>query len=92
MENVFILTCNVSLEYEKSEDNAEIIIKNAKDRERMAAAERAFIDKRLKAIIDLKNLVCGDDKEKNFMVINQKGIDPISLDTLLDWTWIRETP
>eukprot|EP01092_Planopodium_desertum_P001239 TRINITY_DN11806_c0_g1_i2.p1 TRINITY_DN11806_c0_g1~~TRINITY_DN11806_c0_g1_i2.p1 ORF type:complete len:324 (+),score=86.58 TRINITY_DN11806_c0_g1_i2:134-973(+) len=48
----------------------------------MAAAERAFIDKRLKAIIDLKNLVCGDDKEKNFMVINQKGIDPISLDTL----------
>ena len=30
--------------------------------------------------IDLKNKVCGDDPNKNFIVINQKGVDPISLD------------
>jgi len=33
-------------------------------------------------VIALKNQVCGDDKEKNFVVINQQGIDPISLDAL----------
>jgi T-complex protein 1 subunit zeta len=39
-------------------------------------------------IVELKNLVCDqavDDpksKKKNFVVINQKGIDPLSLDIL----------
>jgi T-complex protein 1 subunit zeta len=42
---------------------------------------------KVKKIIDLKNLVCDQavdskDKKKNFVVINQKGIDPLSLDLL----------
>jgi len=48
----------------------------------MVAAERDFITKRIEKIIDLKNKVCGDDKNKNFVLINQKGIDPLSLDLL----------
>ncbi|OBS68438.1 hypothetical protein A6R68_03015 [Neotoma lepida] len=53
VENAYILTCNVSLEYEKT----------------------------VKKIIELKKKVCGDS-DKGFVVINQKGIDPFSLDAL----------
>jgi len=31
----------------------------------------------------LKNEVCGTDPKKNFVVLNQKGIDPLSLDVLV---------
>ncbi|KAJ6397241.1 hypothetical protein OIU84_016995 [Salix udensis] len=39
-KNCFILTCNVSLEYEKSEINAGFFYSNAEQREAMVAAER----------------------------------------------------
>jgi len=81
VENAFILTCNVSLEYEKSEINAQIMYKNAEEREKMVEAERKFVDDRVRAIIELKRKVC-DTKDKNFVVINQKGVDPMSLDML----------
>jgi len=81
VENAFILTCNVSLEYEKSEINAQIMYKNANEREKMVEAERKFVDDRVRAIIELKRKVC-DTKDKTFVVINQKGIDPMSLDML----------
>ena len=38
-------------------------------------------DKVLK-ILELKKQVCGDDSSKSFVLINQQGIDPISLDLL----------
>ncbi|XP_057491550.1 T-complex protein 1 subunit zeta 1-like [Actinidia eriantha] len=79
-ENCYILTCNVSLEYEKSEINAGFFYSNAEQREAMVAAERRSVDERVKKIIELKNQVCsGND---NFVIINQKGIDPPSLDLL----------
>ncbi|EKM54582.1 uncharacterized protein PHACADRAFT_258536 [Phanerochaete carnosa HHB-10118-sp] len=61
VENAYILTLNVSLEYEKT---CEV----QKD-------------------CELKNLVCDQvvgsgEKPKNFVIINQKGIDPLSLDIL----------
>ena len=55
-------------------------------------SERRFIDAKLKKIVELKNLVCDQtldesgkakSKPKNFVVINQKGIDPLSLDVLV---------
>ncbi|KAK9091183.1 hypothetical protein Sjap_024360 [Stephania japonica] len=70
-ENCYILTCNVSLEYEKSEINAGFFYSNAEQREAMVAAERRQVDER----------VCAGN-ENNFVVINQKGIDPPSLDVL----------
>jgi len=50
-------------------------------------SERKFIDAKLQKIVALKNLVCDqavDSKEKrrNLVIINQKGIDPMSLDVL----------
>ncbi|XP_049879230.1 T-complex protein 1 subunit zeta [Pectinophora gossypiella] len=81
VENAYILTCNVSLEYEKTEVNSGFFYKSAEDREKLVAAEREFIDLRVKKIIELKKKVC-DGTDKTFVVINQKGIDPLSLDSL----------
>eukprot|EP00042_Codosiga_hollandica_P056453 m.813097 g.813097 ORF g.813097 m.813097 type:complete len:532 (-) comp59355_c0_seq2:104-1699(-) len=80
-KDAFILTCNVSLEYEKAEINSGFFYKTAVEREEMLRAERKFIDDRVDKIIALKKKVVGDSK-KGFVVINQKGIDPVSLDKL----------
>ncbi|CAJ1846505.1 unnamed protein product [Sphenostylis stenocarpa] len=80
-ENCYILTCNVSLEYEKSEVNSGFFYSNAEQREAMVAAERRQVDERVKKIIELKNKICSGN-DSNFVVINQKGIDPPSLDLL----------
>ncbi|KAG1669874.1 hypothetical protein FOA52_012463 [Chlamydomonas sp. UWO 241] len=81
LENCFILTANVSLEYEKSEVNSGFFYSNAEQREKLVAAEREVTDERVRRIIDLKRQVC-DTPEKTFVLINQKGIDPLSLDLL----------
>ena len=107
VENAYILTLNVSLEYEKtyvlfpyyptnqgntinqfSEVNSGFFYSNAEQREKLVESERKFIDAKLKKIVELKNLVCdqavdSNEKRKNFVVINQKGIDPLSLDVLV---------
>ncbi|KAF6028449.1 CCT6A [Bugula neritina] len=86
-EDAYILTCNVSLEYEKSEVNSGFFYKSAAEREKLVQAERAFTDSKVQKIIDLKKQVCdsaekGDGKKKGFIVVNMKGIDPLSLDML----------
>lgn len=81
VNNAYILTCNVSLEYEKSEVNSGFFYKTAEEREKFVQAERDFIDQRVKKIIELKRKVC-DNTDKGFVVLNQKGIDPMSLDAL----------
>ncbi|KAG2750313.1 T-complex protein 1 zeta subunit [Suillus brevipes Sb2] len=87
VENAFILTLNVSLEYEKTEVNSGFFYSSAEQREKLIESERRFVDAKVKKIVELKNLVCdqavgGSEKPKNFVVINQKGIDPLSLDIL----------
>lgn len=81
VENAYILICNVSLEYEKSEVNSGFFYKTAEEREKLVAAEREFIDNRVKKIIELKKKLC-DGTNKSLVIINQKGIDPQSLDML----------
>lgn len=81
LENAYILTCNVSLEYEKSEVNSGFFYKTAEEREKFVLAEREFIEQRVKKIVEIKRKLC-DGTDKTFVVINQKGIDPFSLDTL----------
>ncbi|XP_049716336.1 T-complex protein 1 subunit zeta-2 isoform X2 [Elephas maximus indicus] len=81
VEDAFILTCNVSLEYEKTEVNSSFFYKTAEEKEKLVKAERKFIEDRVQKIIDLKEKVCGHSN-KGFIVINQKGIDPLSLDAL----------
>lgn len=82
VENAFILTLNVSLEYEKSEINSGFYYSNAEQRDKLVESERRHVDDKLRKIVDLKKEVCGDDPKKNFVIINQKGIDPLSLDVL----------
>ncbi|XP_043289509.1 T-complex protein 1 subunit zeta [Venturia canescens] len=81
VENAYILTCNVSLEYEKSEVNSGFFYKTAEEREKLVSAEREFIDNRVRKIIELKKKLC-DGTNKSFVVLNQKGIDPPALDML----------
>lgn len=50
VENAYILTCNISLEYEKTEVNSGFFYKSAEDREKLISAERDFIDQRVKAV------------------------------------------
>lgn len=85
VENAYILTLNVSLEYEKTEVNSGFFYSSAEQREKLVESERKFTDAKCKKIVELKNLVCDQavdstEKKKNFVVINQKGIDPLSLD------------
>ncbi|KAI1292018.1 T-complex protein 1 subunit zeta [Halotydeus destructor] len=80
--NAYILTLNVSLEYEKTTVNSGFFYKTADEREKLVAAERRFIEDRCKKIIELKNKVVGDDANKSFVLLNQQGIDPNSLDAL----------
>ncbi|XP_056412465.1 T-complex protein 1 subunit zeta [Hyla sarda] len=81
VEDAYILTCNVSLEYEKTEVTSGFFYKSAEEREKLVHAERQFIEERVNKIIALKQKVCGDSG-KGFVVLNQKGIDPFSLDAL----------
>merc|ERR1712223_850607 len=81
LENCHILTCNVSLEYEKTEVNSGFFYKSADEREKLVVAERKFIEDRVKKVIEFKKKVC-DGTDKSFVIINQKGIDPLSLDAL----------
>lgn len=82
-EDCFILNLNVSLEYEKSEVNAGFYWKDSEQRQKLVAAERKFTDDKVEQVIAIKRAVCtGDKKDAGFIVINQKGIDPISLDLL----------
>ncbi|KAJ7497407.1 chaperonin Cpn60/TCP-1 family [Mycena latifolia] len=87
VENAFILTLNVSLEYEKTEVNSGFFYSSAEQREKLVEAERRVVDMKVKKIVELKNLVCDQEveskeKRKNFVLVNQKGIDPLSLDIL----------
>jgi T-complex protein 1 subunit zeta len=56
-EKCFILTCNVSLEYEKSEVNSGFYYSTAQQRESLVDAERKFTDDRVRQIIELKRKV-----------------------------------
>nr|XP_027201279.1 T-complex protein 1 subunit zeta-like [Dermatophagoides pteronyssinus] len=82
LENCFVLTCNVSLEYEKTEVNSSFVYSDAKSRSELAQAERSFTTKKVQQIIDLKRRLCTAENGKNFVVMNQKGIDPAALEML----------
>jgi len=79
LRNTYVLTCNVNLEYEKTEVNSQFFYNSADQREKLQASERRLIDEKVEKILTLKRQVC-EGTNKTFIVINQKGVDPISLD------------
>eukprot|EP01122_Echinamoeba_exundans_P004740 TRINITY_DN14983_c0_g1_i1.p1 TRINITY_DN14983_c0_g1~~TRINITY_DN14983_c0_g1_i1.p1 ORF type:complete len:534 (-),score=160.51 TRINITY_DN14983_c0_g1_i1:34-1635(-) len=81
VKNAFILTCNVSLEYEKSEENSKVEWTDPAHREQMVEAERRFVDERVRKVIEFKRSVCTEPGQ-TFVILNQKGIDPLALDML----------
>ncbi|OQO12416.1 T-complex protein 1 subunit zeta [Cryoendolithus antarcticus] len=83
VKDAFILTLNVSLEYEKSEINSGFYYNSAEQRDKLVESERRFVDDKLRKIVELKKEVCGIDNKKGFVIVNQKGIDPLSLDVLV---------
>ena len=80
LENVHILTCNVSFEYEKTEISAGFFYSSAEEREKLVDSERKFTDEKVRQVIDFKRRICKDGE--TFALINQKGIDPMALDML----------
>ncbi|KAJ1922115.1 T-complex protein 1 subunit zeta [Tieghemiomyces parasiticus] len=80
--NAYILTLNVSLEYEKTEVNSGFFYSSAEQRDKLVESERRFVDAKLRKLVEFKNEVCGGDPTRGFVIINQKGIDPLSLDVL----------
>merc|ERR1719446_1756087 len=75
-----ILTMNIDLEYQKSEINSGFYYNSAEQRQKMVDAERKWVDDKTKLILELKNKVCKPGE--SFLIINQKGIDPLALDML----------
>jgi len=80
LSNCYILTCNVSLEYEKTEVNSGFYYSSAEQRDKLADSERKFTDEKCRKIIELKRKVCTEENGKTFVVLNQKGVDPASLE------------
>ncbi|CAN0291159.1 unnamed protein product, partial [Ectocarpus fasciculatus] len=73
-----ILTCNVSFEYEKTEVQSGFFYSSAQEREKLVESERKFTDEKVMQVIEFKRKVCKEGE--SFVIINQKGIDPLSLD------------
>lgn len=57
LKNCYILTANISLEYEKTEVHSGFYFKNAEQREKLVASERALTDEKCRKIIELKKQV-----------------------------------
>lgn len=81
LENCYIMSLNVSLEYEKTEVHSGFFWSNAEQREKLIKSERQFTDDKVLQIVELKKKLC-DGTDKNFIIVNQKGIDPPSLEIL----------
>jgi len=76
--NCHVMTCNVSFEYEKTEVQSGFFYSNADEREKLVESERKWLDERCRAVLDFKKSVCKEGEY--FIMINQKGIDPLCLD------------
>jgi T-complex protein 1 subunit zeta len=81
LTNCHVLILNVSLEYEKTEVNSGFFYSTAEQRDKLVESERQFIDARVKKIVELKKVVC-DGNDASFVIVSQKGIDPLALDML----------
>lgn len=82
LENCYIMTLNVSLEYEKTEHTSAFVYSTAEDRDRLVEAERRFVDDKVRKILELKRAVCTAENKRTMVIISQKGIDPPALDML----------
>jgi len=78
--NCKILFVNLNLEWEHTEVNSAFYFKDASQREKMAEAEREYVNKRVYKIVEFKNQHVKEGE--TLVMINVGGIDQISLDIL----------
>jgi len=78
LRNCHVMTCNVTFEYEKTEVQSGFFYSTAEEREKLVESERKWLDERCRNVVDFKRSVCKEGE--SFVMINQKGIDPLSLD------------
>lgn len=78
--NCKILLCNLNLEWEHTEVNSAFYFKDASQREKMAVAEREYVNKRVYKIVEFAKQHVAEDE--TLVIINVGGIDQISLDIL----------
>merc|ERR1711959_137854 len=57
VENAYIFTCSLEMEYEKTEVNSAWYYKNAEQREQQIRAERSVVNRVVEAVIALKKKV-----------------------------------
>ena len=58
LNNCKIMTCNVSLEYEKTETQSGFYYSTAEEREALVESERKWLDERCRQVVDFKRRVC----------------------------------
>jgi len=78
LTNCHIMTCNVTFEYEQTEVQSGFFYSSAEEREKLVESERKWLDERCRQVVEFKRSVCKEGE--SFVMINQKGIDPLSLD------------
>lgn len=66
LENCFILSANISLEYEKSEVASGFFYSNADQREKMVSAERAITDERVQKVRRVLALSPSNGEDSNW--------------------------
>ena len=100
VERAHVLTCNISLEYEKSEVNSGFFYSSAEQRERLVSAERAVTDQRVHRIIELKRKVGriqrrikpGQLAEHGHIVENLGDVQQLFLQDSGEATWDGQIP
>lgn len=73
LENCKIMTCNVSLEYEKTETNSGFYYSTAEEREKLVESERKWLDDRCKQVIDFKRSVCKEGEVRKAHTRTRRG-------------------
>lgn len=68
LKNCHIMTCNVSLEYEKTETQSGFFYSTAEEREKLVESERKWLDERCKQILDFKRSVCQEGEVRQVYV------------------------
>eukprot|EP00477_Mikrocytos_mackini_P000732 GAHX01000784.1.p1 GENE.GAHX01000784.1~~GAHX01000784.1.p1 ORF type:complete len:544 (+),score=127.47 GAHX01000784.1:51-1634(+) len=86
-KNCYILNTNINLELETTEVHSLFVYKDAGTKDEMSKAEWELVNRRLDKIVEIKDKVAKQVKEKegkeiDFLLINYGGIDPVSLEYL----------
>lgn len=79
VEDAFILTLNVSLEYEKSEVNSGFYYSSAEQRDKLVESERKFVDDKLRKIVEFKSTFAVMMERRVLLLLTKRVLIPCLL-------------